>query len=938
MTSPRSNSVSDHNILFGMLALQMDLVSRDELIAALQNWMLDKSRRLDELLVEAGVIDEQSQQVLLPLVDLHIRQHEGDARQSIAAVPVASDVIQELKESDDSDVQASLAHVSTGALDQDTGASLAGYSQETLIVRKRGKPQFDGDRFELVERHAEGGIGRVSIARDLALNREVAFKELKPGFASDRSARQRFVLEAEITGRLEHPGIVPVYASGRLDDERPFYAMKFVRGTSLRDAIRDFHESYDELPDRDQTLRFRDLLMRFVSVCHTLDYTHARGVVHRDIKPANIMLGEFGETLVVDWGLAKAIGRAETHAPSPAESTLHPEAEADVLATQDGSVIGTLYYMSPEQAAGNIGEVDWLSDVYSLGATLYELLTGIPSIVAGQPREEWSRTPMDEILRRVREGDFPRPRDVLPRVPGALNAICMRAMQVHKRDRYQSAGELAVDVESWLADEPISAWVEPLAQQAERFTSQVTRGQVDLMLSLANAAEVTYRNGDQAKAQYFYGCARQIVDSMHQAITPITIRDRVRVSLRLADVTLRLREAGHALRYCETALESISAIRATDEVDSDLAISEVECIVKLAAAHSLFGESAKHRLGMQRAFGLIEGLADQHPHNLRVQRRLIEMCYQKAEGLCREGLHSEARPFYQRACDVLHQLIEAGIDTRNSERSLQAIEPAIQKCIAMQPLPLLLAEPADDIPKLLSQRNHEQLYLGQVNAAVESAEVLGRLTPQTASNLYYSTRCLCRCIAKLTSDREAVGTPLSESDLIEQALECLEKAKQHGFEFSDGVVSDSLFRVLHDEERFWSIVGAMRPEESAFNDESQAQAPLERSGITVIVSDLVSAPTITLAYNPQQSMRSLIDDVYWLLQGSVPKYSYAETWALRNDDSGDEYRDIDAYTNKLAPANYQPDGKGGRRYVRFTVERAGILPGATLRVVRLDAE
>jgi serine/threonine protein kinase len=937
MASARSNSVSDHNILFGMLALQMDLLSRDDLISALQKWMLDKSRRLDELLVETGVIDQTAQQVLLPLVELHVKQHEGDAKQSIAAIPAASEVIQELKSSEDSDVRASVALVSTG---DHSGPYHAGYSQDTLIVKKPGRPSFDGQRFELIEKHAEGGIGRVSVARDLALNRDVAFKELKPVFAKNESARQRFVLEAEITGRLEHPGIVPVYASGRLDDDRPFYAMKFVRGTSLGDAIREYHESYNELSHRDQILRFHDLLRRFVSVCQTLDYAHARGVVHRDIKPANIMLGEFGETLVVDWGLAKAIGRAATDDVTH-EATLHPEAEADVLATQDGSILGTLYYMSPEQAAGNIAEVDWLSDVYSLGATLYELLTGLPSVVAHQPKDQRSRVPMQEILRRVRDGDFPRPRSVVPRVPPALDAVCMRAMQRHKEDRYQSSHALAADIEAWLADEPISAWVEPLDQQAERVTSQVARGQVDLMIYLADAAEVAFRNGDERKAQYFYRHAQQINDTMHHTINLIAIRDRIRACLRLADVALRLRRADHARLYCKSALDAIAATRIGESTDLDAAVSEAECMVKLSVAYGLDGNSAKRDACGQNAFSLVETIARDHPLNLRVQTRLVDMCYQKAEDLCRKARHSEAQPLYERASDVLNRLIAAGIDVKNSQRRRQAIEPAIRKCIAMQPLPVVLSQPESNIPKLLSQRNIEQIELGQLASAVESAETLAHLTPETANNFYFAARSFERCIVELDEVQSGDTPVFSRAELIERALACLRQARQLGYEFPDDIAknrtapSDERFEVLHAYDAFWEITGSRPEGYSETIDKLTKEPATARSGITIIVSEFVNSPDTSLAYNAQQSMRHLIDDVYWLLQGTVPKHSYGETWVLSNDSTGEEYRDVDAYVNKLSPANCETNRQGERRYVKCTVSRVGIEAGAVLRAKKL---
>src|SRR5262249_8616532 len=158
--------------------------------------------------------------------------------------------------------------------------------------------------------HASGGLGQVSVALDRELNREVALKAIRPEHADDPESRARFLLEAEVTGRLEHPGIVPVYGLGCDAVGRPFYAMRFVRGQSLKEAIEQFHEKEGGLErDRKQgSLRLRALLNRFVAVCNVVAYAQSRGVVHRDLKPSNILLGAYGETLVVDWGLAKVVG------------------------------------------------------------------------------------------------------------------------------------------------------------------------------------------------------------------------------------------------------------------------------------------------------------------------------------------------------------------------------------------------------------------------------------------------------------------------------------------------------------------------------------------------------------------------------------------------------------------------------------------------------
>jgi serine/threonine protein kinase len=174
----------------------------------------------------------------------------------------------------------------------------------------------NGVRFSFLRPHAQGGLGQVSVALDRELNREVALKEIRPEHADNLESRARFLLEAEVTGRLEHPGVVPVYGLGCNAEGRPFYAMRLVKGQSLKEAIEGLHgtgaETANSRDSKQWNPALRSLLNRFVAVCNAVAYAHDRGVIHRDLKPANILLGPYGETLVVDWGLAKVVGRDES--------------------------------------------------------------------------------------------------------------------------------------------------------------------------------------------------------------------------------------------------------------------------------------------------------------------------------------------------------------------------------------------------------------------------------------------------------------------------------------------------------------------------------------------------------------------------------------------------------------------------------------------------
>jgi serine/threonine-protein kinase len=309
--------------------------------------------------------------------------------------------------------------------------------------------------------HARGGLGEVFLAQDAESQRTVALKLIRKRCAADPKGRSRFLRERQITGQLEHPGIVSVYGSGEASDGRPFYAMRFVQGTTLAEAIARFHRRAGAGGDPGaRALAFRELLTRFVAVCKTVGYAHSRGILHRDLKPDNIMLGDYGETLVMDWGLAKPFGPGQADAEEPREpgGGQRDTGETPRDGTQGG--LGTRAYRSPEQAAGEWGRVGTASDVYSLGATLYHLLTGEPPALDGrETAAETTGEAAEPVTRRRGK----------KRLPRALEAICARAMAPRPEGRYATAVELASDVEHWLADEPVTCYREPLHRRLGRW-------------------------------------------------------------------------------------------------------------------------------------------------------------------------------------------------------------------------------------------------------------------------------------------------------------------------------------------------------------------------------------------------------------------------------------------------------------------------------------
>lgn len=723
-----SEPTADRNLLFGILAMQMDFITREQLIAAMQAWTFDKSKSLGQVLLEHRALADDNRTLLDALVSKHLEKHDNNPEKSLASLGSATSVCTELGNIADVDVQASLSHVPApqSQTEMDPYATVAppfskspatgGPLKDNNLLDFDAPPSLGGGpvssgRFRVVRPHAKGGLGEVFVARDQELNREVALKEIQDHQADNPDSRARFLLEAEITGGLEHPGIVPVYGLGAYPDGRPYYAMRFIRGDSLKEAIDRYHKAIASMSSGERALGMRELLGRLIDVCNAIAYAHSRGILHRDLKPGNIMLGKYGETLVVDWGLAKPVGEAQGEAPSGVgEGSLMPSSLSLASATMAGAAVGTPQYMSPEQALGKLDQLGPASDVYSLGATLYCILTG--------------KSPVNDhdvfsVLQRVQRGDIPRPREISSDVPPALEAICVKAMSLKAEDRYPTPKFLAEDIEHWLADEPVSAWEEPWTVRARRWigrhatlvTSVASAAAIALvsliiatiLLTAANERERKARKDEEIakqKAEENYQLARQAVDRYHTDTSEDVIlhepgmqplrrrlllaaseyykkfrKDRAgdasvageyaKATFRLAQITSDIGSRKEAIKLHEEAaqlLESLAAEKQSLATRTDLAT----CYHHLGRIYRQTGDLKKSEASFDKAIAEWEKCLKESPKDAKVRAGLARS--QLGLGnVFQDGNHRlpDAEKLYQTALDTRRDL--AADDPKDAE-------------------------------------------------------------------------------------------------------------------------------------------------------------------------------------------------------------------------------------------------------------------------------
>lgn len=408
---------------------------------------------------------------------------------------------------------------------------------DRITLEQPGRYQFHDPATGVTEL-GRGGIGRVLSAVDQHIGRQVAVKELLAGTPGSVGfsipLEDRFLHEARVTGQLEHPSIVPVYELGRRADGRLYYTMRIVRGETLAKAMRSADGPSGRL----------GLLGHFLDLCQAIAFAHSRHVVHRDIKPENVMIGAFGETVVLDWGLAKSLSEPDDNADFMHSAPITGVGSSGGR-TVDGSIVGTPSYMSPEQAAGQIDEIDERSDVWGLGAVLYQLLTGRPPFVGTDPME---------IARQVREDDVTPILARCPEAPSELAAVAEKALRRDKAQRYVSAESMAKEVDAYLHGRRVSAYEYGSMELARRFVNRnkaLTTFALIAVLTLFIGSVLVFdawrvSDADRALAIKVSAAAQISERSAHANLS--------QALLGKAERALKDGDAGHAAIYAASAM------------------------------------------------------------------------------------------------------------------------------------------------------------------------------------------------------------------------------------------------------------------------------------------------------------------------------------------------------------------------------------------------
>ena len=461
------NPSSDKNLLFALIAHHNGYISMEQFFEAAAVWNKEPKRELGEILVEKKFLDEVERFNIQGIVEDRVRR-QGGIDDTLSFIVASGSVPQK------------------DALPEDWQDKIDAITQVISNKTSPNPPNFGTPeanrgihRYIIRKSLGHGGQGYVWEAIDTELNRRVAIKNIVPSLSSDPLQQELLIDEARKTGKLGHPGVPPVFDIGKDADGKPFFTMQLISGKKLSESYETL--KYESISRSDFVNQIRPLLRHLIAACNTVEFAFdSEAVIHRDLKPANIMVNRYGETVVMDWGMGKIISDP-SHINDDASSVLFipiTQGSSSEERTSVGTIKGTAAFMSPEQARAENDKLDHRTDVYGLGAILYWILTG-------QAPHKRTR----DALPDIQKNRFPTPSQARPSlsIPPEIEAICLKAMASQPADRYQKAGQMAEDLENFIAGEPVIALPDNLPRKTERLLRKHARAVTASLLGLSLA-------------------------------------------------------------------------------------------------------------------------------------------------------------------------------------------------------------------------------------------------------------------------------------------------------------------------------------------------------------------------------------------------------------------------------------------------------------------
>ncbi len=740
---------NDLDLLFGTLAVQAGYLSTSQLVQAFEAFTNGAAATLAQVLVDHKLITPQARTEIDSLVRVRLDQHQGSVRDALSSVTDANTrtVIRILEEQRLSGTAIYKPAADTLAPLKDKPKEDKPKEEKHVLIETVKWQVESRSRYTLSRVQGKGGLGQVWLAIDGHLNREVALKEVLPKKQADPETASRLMKEAQITGQLEHPNIVPVYELAQGPDEKPFYTMRFLRGQSLSERIKEYRQRYLEEGGANSLL-LRELLTVFVSVCNAMAYAHARGVIHRDLKPQNIMLGDFGEVMVVDWGLAKVMNLPDEDLD---RRRIQVASADDLGATQDGQLLGSPAYMSPEQADGQVSLLDARTDIYGLGAILFSILAGHAPHQGTQTGNAAKDTV--HLMRRISEGPTPRVRTLDETIPKPLDAICAKAMAKKRSERYRTASELADDVTRWLADERISVYQPPWQERLMRWFrrhrtwAQATAAALLLVAVVASTATVlvsrardrvslALKSEQQAHAETERALAaeRKALDAERLAKAEATrrfkeARDTIDKSLTGVSDALQYFPGVESARRAllEQAADDYERFAEEKSHDPELRLEAGRARLRLGDVRRMLVQNSQAEKAYRSAETLLRELSEAAPQNDEYQLELA-LCQVRLGILhTTTGPHVIAENYFRSARETLDILIRREVDSPRlrSEKAGALINHALllDKTNQFDSAKQLLEEAEREL-KPLEQTNQEEIVVRLAKARSELGQQL----------------------------------------------------------------------------------------------------------------------------------------------------------------------------------------------------------------------